>query len=469
MAIEFKLPQVSEGVTEADVAEVNVAEGDTIQAGQVVCVVETDKAAADIDCPHAGRVAKVHVKPGDTVKIGQTLLSIEATSGAASGSKPAAAPPKSAAKADPPKAPAAKPEPGKASVSKPGPASSSAPQSAPARPSAFASEPSPATTSVAASTMAAEATNGQDTAPTPAAPSTRRLARELGVDLRRIAGSGPGGRITSDDVQAFVRELTSGAGSGGSGGMASAGVPVAPPLPDFTKFGPVDRVTMSRLAKTAAANLSLAWQVIPHVTQHDLADVTNLEASRKHYMETVGRNGPKITMTAIMIKAAVAALKAFPQFNASIDMASGEVIHKKYYHIGVAVDTEFGLVVPVVRDADKKSVLECAAELTAIADRARNRKLDMADMQGGTFTITNLGGIGGTSFTPIVNYPEVAILGMSRSRWQFEAVDGKPEPRLMLPLSLSYDHRVINGADAARFVAKLTHSLSDFFQILIEG
>lgn len=462
MAIEFKLPQVAEGVAEADIAEVNVAEGDTIQAGQVVCVVETDKAAADIDCPHAGKVAKVHVKAGDTVKIGQTLLTIEASADApAPAKKGSPAPAKPAAKAEPAK-PAAKPEPAKSQES---PVRNDRPGST-SRPEPTATADSPTTASPKTNSVAQhEVSNGKDTTPLPAAPSTRRLARELGVDLQRVPGTGPGGRITNEDVQSFVRTIA----SSNTTLTVAGSIPQTPALPDFTKFGDLERVPMSRLAKTAAANLTMAWQVIPHVTQHDLADVTELESARKHYMEKVGKNGAKITMTAIMIKAAVAALKAFPHFNSSIDLSTGEIIYKKFYNIGVAVDTEFGLVVPVLRDADRKSVLQCAAELTEIAERARNRKLDMSDMQGGTFTITNLGGIGGTSFTPIVNYPEVAILGMSRSRWQLELVDGKPEPRLMLPLSLSYDHRVVNGADAARFVAKLTHSLSDFFQMLIEG
>ncbi|MCC7419654.1 MAG: 2-oxo acid dehydrogenase subunit E2 [Planctomycetaceae bacterium] len=464
MAIEFKLPQVSEGVTEADIAEVNVAEGDTIEPGQVVCVVETDKAAADIDCPHAGKVAKVHVKAGDTVKIGQTLLTIEASSDAPAPKKGSPAPAKPAAKAEASK-PAAKAEPAKpAAKAAESPVRMDRPGST-SRPEPTATEDSPTTASPKTLAVAqTDGTNGRDNTPLPAAPSTRKLARELGVDLNRVPGTGPGGRITNDDVQSFVRTIA----SSNTTLTVAGSVAQTPALPDFTKFGELERVPMSRLAKTAAANLTMAWQTIPHVTQHDLADITELESARKHYMEKVGKNGAKITMTAIMIKAAVAALKAFPHFNSSIDMATGEVVYKKFYNIGVAVDTEFGLVVPVVRDADRKSVLQCAAELTEIAERARNRKLDMSDMQGGTFTITNLGGIGGTSFTPIVNYPEVAILGMSRSRWQLEIIDGKPEPRLMLPLSLSYDHRVINGADAARFVAKLTHSLSDFFQMLIE-
>ena len=243
--------------------------------------------------------------------------------------------------------------------------------------------------------------------------------------------------------------------------------PVAPPLPDFTQFGEIERKAMNKIAKTAANNLSFAWQTIPHVTQHDLADVTELEAGRKRASQN--KTGTKITMTVLAIKAVVAALKQYPQFNSSIDTATNEIIHKNYYHVGVAVDTEQGLVVPVIRDVNHKSVMEIAQELETLAAKARERKLSPADFQGGTFTISNLGGIGGTSFTPIVNWPEVAILGMSRSRQQLMIVNGEPQPRLMLPLSLSYDHRVINGADAARFIVKISGLLADPSQLLIES
>ncbi|MFZ9089734.1 MAG: 2-oxo acid dehydrogenase subunit E2, partial [Planctomycetaceae bacterium] len=242
------------------------------------------------------------------------------------------------------------------------------------------------------------------------------------------------------------------------------GIVQAAPMPDFSKFGPIEKQPMNRIFRTAASNLHAAWVTIPHVTQHDLADITELEAARKRYVKG-NPNAPKITMTAIIIKAVVGALKAFPTFNSSVDMESGELIVKQYYHIGVAVDTPNGLVVPVIRDCDQKNILQVAAELSDIAVRARDRKLKAEDMQGGTFTITNLGGIGGTGFTPIVNYPEVAILGMSRSIKQLVMNNGQVDERLMLPLSLSYDHRAINGADAARFVVKLSGSLTNFLEL----
>lgn len=456
MAIEFKLPEVSEGVESADVAELKVSEGDIIKAGQAVLEVETDKAVAEIECPHAGRVAKIHVAEGDTIPIGAVLLTIE-ESGAETGNGEAT-----------PQEPAA------TAPSEPSePAQSSKASGNDSAAGATAEEERPVEKTPAASPAATVAKSGNagkpsdaemgNEPPPPAGPATRRLARELGVDLHQVSGSGSGGRITAEDVQAYVRTLTSGGGSASGGGPA-----VAPPLPDFSQFGSVERQKLNKIARSAAANLTMCWQVIPHVTQHDLVDITDLEAARKRYGQTVGQNGPKVTMTAIVIKAVVASLKAFPNFNSSLDPQTDELVLKQYYNIGVAVDTPSGLLVPVVRDADRKTVVEIAGELTEMAEKARNRKLELSAMQGATFTITNLGGIGGSGFTPIVNYPEVAILGMSRSRKELRMVDGKPEERLMMPLSLSYDHRVVNGADAARFVVHLGAGLSDVFRLLVQ-
>ncbi len=418
--MEFKLPQLAEGVDSADVSDIMVKEGDTITAGQIVMELETEKAVMELPCPHAGKVTKLLVKPGDSVKTGQALLSLEGA-GTPAGSNGAKAPATAAAKA---------------------PAAAVASTAAPAR--------------AAANLGPVVHDSGL---PIPAGPSTRRLARELGVALDRIRGTGAGGRITSEDVaRAFA-----GNGSGGSGGGGIA----VPPLPDFKQFGPVERQAFSKLQKTSANNLSLAWQVIPHVTQHDLADVTEVEAVRRRFAELM-KDGPKITMTSIAMKAVVACLKEFPNFNSSYDSAKGEVILKKYYHIGVAVDTPNGLVVPVIRDVDQKPLGQLAAELAAVAEKARNRKLELKDMQGGTFTITNLGGLGGTAFTPIVNYPEVAIMGLSRNQKQLQLVNGQVTERLMLPISLSYDHRVVNGADAARFVSKLCGLLTGSFRLMIE-
>jgi pyruvate dehydrogenase E2 component (dihydrolipoamide acetyltransferase) len=465
MTVEFKLPLISEGVEAADIAAVHVHEGDVVEAGQIVLEVETEKAVAEIPSPQAGRIGKVLVKQGQTVKIGELLLTFDE---AGSGEKPepaaapaAAAAPAPAASKPSSSAPAAKPAAPQPKTEAAEPAAAS---SQPVEASTKSSEapPKPAPTSTIVTTRTHVDDNGHNEPPLPAGPATRRLARELGVDLHRVSGTGPGGRITTDDVQAFVRSLTTGRTLDVTAPMA------APSLPPFDRFGPIERQPMNKLARVSAANLSFAWQTIPHVTQHELADVTELEEARQSYMKTIGQSGPKITMTAIMVKAAVGALKAFPKFNSSIDTAAGELVVKRYFHIGVAVDTEFGLVVPVIHDADRKTVLTIAYELAGVARKARDRKLDVNDMQGGTFTITNLGGIGGTAFTPIVNYPEAAVLGMSRTQTQLKLVDGKLVERLMLPLSLSYDHRIVNGADAARFVVKLSAILSDCFQLLIE-
>lgn len=427
MTIEFKIEQqlLGDGVNSADVAAILVDVGDTIEAGQIVMELETEKAVMELPCPHAGKVEKILVKKGDTVKAGQVLLTLDSAA-----------------------APAAK---------------STAAAAKPAKVAAVAAEPVAVSSSsrnggdkaVIAKTIPMTAGRGY---PLPAGPATRRLARVLGLHLENIPGTGSGGRITLEDV-------TKAAGNGSGGGRGL----VEPPLPDFAQFGPVDRQSYTKLQKTVANNLSLAWQIIPHVTQHDLADITETEAARKHFVETAPKGSPKITMTALALKAVVACLKEFPQFNSSYDSAKAELVLKRYYHIGVAVDTPTGLVVPVIRNVDQKTVLQLAGELAELAARARDRKLQVSEMQGGTFTITNLGGLGGTAFTPIVNYPEVAILGMSRTQKQLQMHDGAVAERLMLPLSLSYDHRVVNGADAARFVVKLTTLLGNAFRLVIES
>lgn len=530
MTIEFKMPEAGPGIDTVDIANVLVAEGDTVDAGDPVVEVQIEKAVAEIECPHGGTVEKVHVAEGDTVKVGSVLVSISGDAGGNDSAAPAAATTKAAAvptPAAPTPAPAA-PAPaapvagGSADYLLPSPGDNpaevvevevkvgdtveegdivclvqtekavaeldspytgkvtkvglavgdfvgeghlvmtveltSAPKSAaapaPAAPAAAKASPAPtAPKPASASRPAAPANDGRP--PAPAGPATRRLARKMGVDLHQIKGTGPGGRITQEDLEGYVKRRLE---SGGSGGI------VVPELPDFTKWGAIERQPMNAIAKASAENLSVAWNVIPHVTQHDMADITELEAARKRYVKS-NPDKPKITMTAIMIKAVVSALKAFSNFNASIDTASNEFILKQYYNIGVAVDTPYGLVVPVIKDCDQKNVLEIAAELTELAGKARNRRLTMDAMSGATFTITNLGGIGGTAFTPIVNHPEVAILGMSRSRKELQLEDEHVAERMMLPLSLSYDHRIVNGADAARFIVRLSSSLSNFFEL----
>ncbi len=434
--VEFTVPSLGEGVAQADVAEVTVKVGDVLAAGQVVAELETEKAVVELPCPHAGRVTAVHVKAGDVVKVGAKFLSLDGVAAGTTAPKAAAAP-TAAAPASPSKA--ATPE-----------------KSLPVTPT---------------TPIVAPETNGADKnrAPAPAAPSTRRLARELGVDLHDISGTGPGGRITTEDVQGYVRNRLKGLSVPAAKSQALApmtGSIAPPPLPDFSRFGPVERQALSKIGRVAAENLTVSWNVIPHVTQHDLADITDLEAARKRFVAGLGKNGPKVTMTAIVIKALSTCLQAFPKFNASLDPITNEIVFKKYYNIGCAVDTEHGLVVPVVKDCDSKSILQIAADVNGLAEKARDRKLPIDSMQGATCTVTNLGGIGGIGFTPIVNYPEVCILGMSRSQMQLRLTDGKVEERMMMPLSLSYDHRVINGADAARFLVALCNMLSDPFSLL---
>ena len=430
---EYKIPEIGEGIDSVDLAALTVSVGDVIEAGAIVAEVETEKAATDLDCPIGGKVTAIHAKPGDAINVGSVLLTIEAADGA-----------ESAPAAPEPEAPAAAPAPAaeKPAESKPAPA------------------PAPAKSAAAAPSKPAA---GDDREPAPAGPATRRLARQLGVDLHQVNGTGSGGRITQEDVKDFVKNVMEG---GAAPAAAGGGGYAPPPLPDFTKWGEVEREPLNKIAKSAANNLSMCWNVIPHVTQNDLVDITELEAARKRTAEIAKKTGaPKITMTAIAMKAAVVCLKEFPKFNSSLDPQTNELVYRKFFHIGCAVDTPNGLLVPVVRDCDQKSVSEIAAALTDVAVRARDRKVGLDEMQGACFTITNLGGIGGTSFTPIVNYPEVAILGMSRGRKELQLVDGNIDERLMLPLSLSYDHRVINGADAARFIVRFSSLLSDFFNL----
>lgn len=416
MSIEVKLPALSESVNEGVVSEVRVKTGDEVQPSSIVCVVEAEKSTVEVPADVAGKIAEVLIKKGDKVEAGQVLCRVEAQEASPSAAKPSAA--KTAtAKAKPPAAPATTVQ----------------------RNGDRASAPKP---------LAAAARF------VPAGPATRRLARKLGVALERVTGSGPRGRVTQDDVIAFSRQPGAG-----------AGMPAAAPLPDFTKWGPIDPQPLDVIRKKIAEQMHVSWSTVPHVTQHDLADITDLD----HFRRAQEGQGPKLTVTAFAMKAAAIALKEFPQFNASLDLAGERLIRKQYYHIGVAVDTERGLLVPVIRDVERKSVHDLAAELVAVAEKARKGKLSIEEMKGGTFTITNLGGIGGVGFTPIVNYPEVAILGMSRGRLEPVVKDGQIVPRLMLPLSLSYDHRVIDGADGARFARRIAAMLENPMLLALEA
>lgn len=434
MASEIKLPALGENVEGGDVVEIRVAAGDQVRQGQALLEVEAEKSTVEVPSPMAGRVTEVLVKKGDRVTTGQALFRVEGGDGAAAApAKPAATP------AEPPR---------------PAPPRAEEPQRKPEAPPKVEPPPAPARPAPA---VAATTPEGAEKL-VPAGPATRHLARELGVDLRLVRGTAPNGRVTQEDVKAYVRDLASGAAVRG-------GPAAAPPLPDFERWGPVERRPLESVRRRTAEQMGLAWSLIPHVTQHDRADVTDLEAFRKQQ----DGKGPKLTVTAFAFKAAAIALRRFPQFNASLDLANGQLIQKGYVHIGVAVDTERGLLVPVLRDVDKKNVLQLAQELTEIAQRARDKKLGADEMRGGTFTITNLGGIGGTAFTPIVNWPEVAILGLSRGRLEPVVWGGQVVPRLLLPLSLSYDHRVIDGADAARFTRAVAEMLENPFVMLLHA
>lgn len=428
--VEFKLPDLGEGIDSATVVAVKVKPGDTVASGQDLIDVETDKAAVSVPGDVAGKVEEVRVKPGDKVPVGAVIAVLTATVEAKM--------PAGAGNAPPPASPP--------------------PPAAPAKSQGADAPRSPA-----------PATNGKKDL-TPAGPATRRLARELGVALVEVKASGRGGRVTLDDVKGFVkteRQAIKGGGGSFSGSVVNAFT--LPPLPDFAKYGEIEKKPVAKIRETIAKNLTIAWRTMPMVTQNDLADITDLEAGRKRIVETLPKGAPKITWTVLAVKACVAALKEFPNFNSSYDMNSSELILKKYFSIGIAVDTERGLVVPVIKDADKKSIRDIATEVQTLAEKARTGKLGIDEMRGGTFTITNLGGIGGTSFTPIVNYPEVAILGMCRSALQPVVKDGQIVPRLMLPLSLTYDHRVIDGADGARFTARLVQLFSDPMRLLMES
>jgi pyruvate dehydrogenase E2 component (dihydrolipoamide acetyltransferase) len=440
MPTEIKLPELGENLVGGDVLDIKVAAGDTVLAGQTLMEVEAEKSTVEVPAPFAGKIAQLMVKKGQTIKVGQTLFLLDEANGASA--KPPAKEQAPDAKAV--SAPASKPA--EAKPAKPADEAAAPPKPAPA---AKASENHEARPS-------APVQSGE-TKTVPAGPATRRLARELGIDLALVSGTGKNSRVTEDDVKNYVKQLASGA--------KGPGRAAAPALPDFSKWGPVEAQPLEGIRKKTADQMSLAWNLIPHVTQNDLADITELEAFRKlQDTKTI-----RLTVTAFALKACAVALQQFPQFNTSLDMGAGQLIQKRYYHIGVAVDTDRGLLVPVLRDVDKKSVQEIAQELGAIAERTRQKKLGLDEMRGGCFTITNLGGIGGTSFTPIVNWPEVAILGISRGRLEPVYRDGQLVPRLLLPLSLSYDHRVIDGAAAARFTRRIAEMLENPLLMLLHA
>jgi pyruvate dehydrogenase E2 component (dihydrolipoyllysine-residue acetyltransferase) len=524
---DFTLPELGENVSAGDVLRLLVKPGDTLTMDQPVLELETDKATIEVPSSVAGTVGEIKVKQGDKVKVGQVILTVteskaggqegrkaETQGGKAEGQQGKAEGQQGKAEGQQGKAEGrqgkAEGRQGKAegqqdkvegqegavgansaakvpddeagleqhvegnrrdTDDKGGTTRATRDAAADSLPSAAASaqqaRPAPSRQSgnvvdiSRGARQPAEAPS-PDVPPAPAAPSVRRMARELGVDINEVAGTGPSGRISVDDVKTHTKRLVA---SGGRGGAA------AEPLPDFSRWGEVERQAMRAVRRKTAEHLSVAWQTIPHVTQFDLADITALEELRKKYAKQTEAAGGNLTVTAIAVKVVAAALRVFPHFNASIDFGADEIVLKKYVNIGVAVDTDRGLLVPVIRNADQKNIVQLAVELAQLSEKARTRKIALDEMQGGCFSISNLGGIGGTYFTPIVNAPEVAILGVSRASMQpvYQKDTGGFVPRMMLPLSLSYDHRVIDGADGIRFLRWVAEALEQPFLLSLQG
>jgi len=466
---EFILPNLGDGVAQGDVLKVLVKVGDTLTVDQSVLELETDKATIEVPSDVAGKVTAINVKAGDKVKPGQSVLTLEGASGGngASGAKGASG--ASGAKTEAPKQEAA-PAPQAPEAPK-APQAPQAPEEATERPRASVTNISSARPQTAVPVTPPPAAVSHVTS-APAAPSVRRLAREIGVDVSQVPGTGPGGRITQDDIKEFAKRVMNSLGGNGQAAAASGAgraVGVGPALPDFAKWGEIERKPMTGIRRKTAEHLSHAWNAIPHVTQFDKADITALEQVRKKYRPEVEKAGGNLTVTAIAAKVVASALKVFPQFNASVDQAGESIVYKKYVNVGIAVDTENGLLVPVLRNVDQKNLIQLSVEIQQLAEKAKARKLSLDDMSGGSMSISNLGGIGGTAFTPIVNWPEVAILGISRGG--FEPVwNGKEfEPRQMLPLSLSYDHRLIDGADAIRFLRWVAEAFENPFALTLRG
>jgi pyruvate dehydrogenase E2 component (dihydrolipoamide acetyltransferase) len=417
--MDVKLPKLGEGADSGVVVNVFIKEGDPVAKGQAIIELENEKAVASIPSTATGVVAKIHVKPGDKISIGQRLITLNDSGQPSAGTAPAAK-----------HAPAsAAPESDETAVGK-------------------------------ESTETGDAVSTPTAAPV-ASPSVRRAARELGIDLSKVRGSEPGGRIVIGDVRAYIQRLIKAAARPASGAAGAPARPVAESI-DFSQWGPVTKKSLTPLRQVIVRRMSESWNAVPRVTQFDEADFTQLNALRKKFAAAYEKKGARLTLTPLVLKALVGILKKHPIFNSSLDEAANEIVIKEYYHIGIAVDTEQGLIVPVLRDVDKKSVLDLSKELEQLAQKARDRKVSGDELKGGTFTISNQGAIGGAHFTPIVNKPEVAILGLGRGAMKPVARDGKVEIRMLTPLALSYDHRVIDGGTAARFIVDLVAALQDF-------
>jgi len=446
MAVEIKIPDLGENIPGGRIVSLLAETGAVVEAEQPLIEIETDKAIIEMPCPLSGTILEFKVEEGGEVVIGQVVCLLEeAGEGKADTGKSAAAETDTSDETQ-----LEEPAPVEKTETKPAAAEEPA-----------ASPPKPADAEVP-SFVPVKPGSAQTA---PAAPSVRRFSREIGIDIHTVPGTGPGGRISIEDVKQWSKQLNTRRTQNDS---VLKGVS-AEALPDFSKWGETERQPLSRLRETSAKHLSYAWAVIPHVTQFDKADITDLEKLRKKYAPEAAAAGGKLTVTVILVKIIQQALKKFPEFNAAIDMERNEIIYKKYFNIGVAVDTEHGLLVPVIKDTDQKNIIQLAAELAVVSEKARNRKLSLEELQGGNFSISNLGGIGGTGFTPVVNSPEAAILGVSRAEMQPVYQDGAFVPRLIMPLSLSYDHRIIDGAAAARFLRWVCRALEDPFLLALEG
>jgi len=452
-ASEFKLPELGENISQGDLVRLMIAPGTRVSEGQPVMELETDKAVVEVPSSVSGIVKEVKVKEGEKVKVGQVIFTLEGGAAPAETTRVRNAPVEHVSGQHGARLAF------QAAIRAEGKTEE---QALPP------DQPQPAVPVFSMPLQLGKVAGTEHREAIPAAPHVRRFAREIGVDIYEVKGSGPGGRISEDDIKVYAKGLLLAAATAAQA-PPRAGHFAQPQLPDFAKYGKIERVSMRGVRRKTAEHLAEAWNTIPHVTQHDRADITELEQLRARFAPKAEEAGGKMTVTAIALKVCAAALKVFPQFNASIDIEKEEIVYKQYINIGVAADTDRGLLVPVIRDVEKKNIVELAVELSQLSKKAREKKLTPADMEGGTFTITNLGGIGGIGFTPIVNHPEVAILGLSRSRMEPEWINSKFEPRLILPLSLSYDHRLIDGADAARFLRWIAEAFEQPFLLSVQG
>ncbi len=464
---DFKVPELGENIESAEITKLLVSEGDTIEKDQAVIELETGKATVEVPCPFAGTVSKIHVKEGDEVKVGQAILTVE-DEGAEEKAGEQAQGKKEEEQGKEEDKGKGEEEPREKEVEK-NKQKETPPEKVREVERKEDEQPqekeelepvTPQTPEQEKEAAGVEEPSGMPSVP--AAPSVRRFARELGIDIKKVSGKGPHGRVSKEDVKAFAKQLAQ--------DEAGPGVSTVPSLPDFGRWGEVERKDMNNIRRLTAEHMALCWRQVPHVTQFDRVDISELEELRKRFLKKVEKAGGKLTITAIILKVVASALKVFPNFNSSLDIKNEQIIYKKYCNIGLAIDTPRGLLVPVIRDVDRKNITQIAVEIVELAEKARNGKLSPDDFEGGTFTITNLGSIGGTHFTPIVNYPEVAILGVGRAfKEPCFSDDGICKPRLILPLSLSYDHRIIDGADGARFTRWTAEALEEPLLLSLEG